>query len=159
MSLYLTYIAILRAGHLRTDYSLGSSTTDQYFPHFLSSLKQARLLKDSSTIRSERLSMMMTAFSNTDASWSPPLGRCVNNSSGISPLNPESTKPLLEARYGKILQPLFVDYGTVAATVHKRFPDDEIVCYKSDFNTWYKRVRLSITSTLLSTTGYRPTAL
>jgi hypothetical protein len=65
------YLGEIFAAHLRTDFSLASSTIDQYFSHFLSSLKQARLLYDSDTIRSERLGMMMTAFSKADAEGRP----------------------------------------------------------------------------------------
>lgn len=59
------------AAHLRADHSLSSSTIDQYFSHFLSGLKQARLLKHSSSIRSERLSMMLTAFAKADSTGKP----------------------------------------------------------------------------------------
>jgi hypothetical protein len=77
------------------------------------------------------------------------LGRAVVNFSGKSPVNAPHKKPLLAALYGAIRLPLVQNYCTIAAAVHEHFPHEEIVCFKSDFSAWYKRVRVTIRSALL----------
>jgi hypothetical protein len=54
------------AAHLRSDLTLAAATIDQYFSHAINSLKEMSILDCTATLRSSRLKMMLTTFSNED---------------------------------------------------------------------------------------------
>lgn len=84
-----------------------------------------------------------------------PLGRAIINFSGLSPLNSPRKKQQLADTFGAMKTPTMVNYCSIGASVHDHFPDEQIVCFKSDFSAWFKRIRLTPRAALLSASCLR----
>jgi hypothetical protein len=78
-----------------------------------------------------------------------PLGRLVVDYTRTGLNHPEK-KELLAQHWGPIALPVLADYCETLDRVRRRFPGQRIYCYKTDFDAWYKRIRLAASSAPLA---------
>jgi hypothetical protein len=76
------------------------------------------------------------------------LGRLVVNYSGHGPNHPDK-KELLANEWGPILYPRIADYCATLLTTAARFPGQPLVAVKTDFDSWYKHIRVDPVATPL----------